>query len=386
MTASEHLHAVREFVRQELLGHEHDLDSAAPAPLPLYERFARTGLMNWWIPAEYGGLGLSLEDGVRIVAELAYGDAGVAFTLFIPIVPTSLISWYGGEDLREKCLGRLVAEQGFCAVLGSEQEAGSELAKITTTARRDGESLVLDGTKAFSTNADFAQFLLVIARSAEGAGRYLAICVPREEPGVRIDKRWDTIGIRACASYQVTFEGCRVPADNVLRGNGLRLLEIGLNASRILIAATALGVTRRIRDVCMGYAKAKLVKDAPLVANGVFAGRLGQFETQVEVMANQCLAAARSYDATAARQDAAEAMLRQGAQKSALIAKLFCGQSGWQIASTASEMFGGLGYTNEMLIGKLLRDARHASIVEGGDDVLRELIFRRFVVPVVRRG
>ncbi|OON71507.1 acyl-CoA dehydrogenase family protein [Streptomyces tsukubensis] len=385
MSDPEHLDTVRKFVSQEILGRETHLDSLADAPLALYERFAGTGLMNWWVPEEHGGLGLGLEDSVRIVSELAYGDAGVAFTLFLPILTTSMVSWYGGTELKEKYLGRLVAQRGFCATLGSEHEAGSELAKISTMVRRDGESLVLDGTKAFSTSTDFAQFLVVITRSADDPGQYLAVTVPRDTPGLRVDKRWDVIGLRASATYQVSFVDCRVPSDHALNGNGLRLLEIGLNASRILIAATALGVARRIRDLCMEYARTKSLRGAPLVKDAVFVGRLGQFEMQIEVMATQCLAAARTYDATAARPDAARTLLRQGAQKSALAAKMFCGQTAWQIASAASEMFGGLGYTHEMPIGKLLRDVRHASIIEGGDDVLRDLVFQRFVVPTAKR-
>lgn len=386
MRQPEHVRAVQSFVRRELLGQETYLDALADAPLPLYARFAETGLANWWLPKEFGGLGLSLTESVQIAAELAYGDAGVAFTLFIPVLTTSTVAWYASEELRERLLGRLVVENGFCATLGSEHAAGSELARITTTVRRDGDTLVLNGQKAFSTNTDFAQFLVVIARSADNPSEYLAVVVPRETPGVRVDKRWDVIGLRSSATYEATLDNCRVPAGNALRGHGLRLLEVGLNASRILIATTALGVARRIRDLCMEYGKTKSVKGSPLANNPVFAGKLGQFETQIDVMANQCLAAARDYDAIAVRPDAGEEFLRVGTLKSALTTKIFCGQVGWQIASTASEMFGGLGYTHEAVIGKLLRDMRYVSIVEGGDDVLRELVFSRYVIPVSKRS
>ncbi|WP_157251707.1 acyl-CoA dehydrogenase family protein [Nonomuraea typhae] len=385
MKQPEYLRTVQGFARRELLGKDAYLDSLADAPLPLYERFAETGLANWWLPKESGGLGLSLEESVRITAELAYADAGVAFTLFVPILTTSMVSWYGSAELKERHLDPLV-NRGYAATLGSEHEAGSELARITTFARREGEQIVLDGQKAFSTNTDFADFLVVIARDRDDPAGYLAVLVPRGAPGVTIDKRWDVIGLRASATYQVSLSGVRVPAGNVLRGNGLRLLEIGLNASRILIATTALGIARRIRDVCMEYGKAKQVKGAPLANNAVFAARLGQFEMQIEVMANQCLAAARAYDEVAARPDAAGEWLRTGTLKQALTTKMFCGQTGWQIASTASEMFGGAGYTHESVIGKLVRDMRYVSIVEGGDDVLRELVFSRYVVPVSKRS
>lgn len=386
MKQPEYLRTVQGFARRELRGKEEYLDSLAEAPLPLYRRFGDTGLANWWVPKEYGGLGLGLEDSVRITAELAYADAGAAFTLFIPVLATSMISWYGSAELRKAHLVPLVAESAFCATLGSEHAAGSELARITTTARREGDTVVLDGQKAFSTNTDFARFIVVIAQAKDDPSGYLAVLVPRDTPGITVEKRWDVIGLRSSATYQVSLSGVRVPAGNALRGNGLRLLEVGLNASRILIATTALSIARRVRDVCMEYAKSKSVKGLPLTSNAVFAGRLGQFETQIEVMANQCLAAARAYDTIAARPDADEEFLRVGALKQALTTKLFCGQTGWQIASAASEMFGGLGYTHEMVIGKLLRDMRYVSIVEGGDDVLRDLVFSRYVVPVSKRS
>ncbi|GAA3025346.1 acyl-CoA dehydrogenase family protein [Streptosporangium longisporum] len=381
-----YLRSVQGFARRELAGKDAYLDSLADAPLPLYERFAGTGLANWWLPKEIGGLGLGLEESVRIAAELAYADAGVAFTLFIPVLTTSMVTWYGSEELKERHLGDLVTGNGFCATLGSEHEAGSELARITTTARAEGGTIVLDGCKAFSTNTDFARFLVVVARAQDDPSGYLAVLVPRDTPGVTVDKRWDVIGLRSSATYQVSLSGVRVPAGNVLRGNGLRLLEVGLNASRILIAATALGVARRVRDVCMEYGASKVVKGVPLTGNAVFAGRLGQFEMEIDVMAGQCLAAARAYDAIAARPDAGEEFLRVGTLKQALTAKMFCGQTGWRIASAASEMFGGLGYTHESVIGKLLRDMRYVSIVEGGDDVLRELVFSRYVVPASKRS
>ncbi|HEY7595973.1 MAG TPA: acyl-CoA dehydrogenase family protein [Actinophytocola sp.] len=389
MKPPEHVRTAQAFVRRELIGQEASLDSLASltdAPLPLYSRFADTGLANWWLPSSYGGLGLGLTDSVRLVSELAYGDAGVAFTLFIPVLTTSMVNWYASDELKERYLKRMVAENGFCATLGSEHAAGSELARITTTVRRSGDTLVLNGQKAFSTDTDFGQFLVVIARVEDDPSGFLAVLVPRDTPGITIDKRWDVIGLRSSATYQVTLSDCRVPAANALRGNGLRLLEVGLNASRILIATTALGIARRVRDLCMDYGKTKQVKGSPLASNPVFAAKLGQMEMQIDVMANQCLAAAREYDEIAARPDAGEEFLRVGTLKSALTTKMFCGQAGWDIASVGSEMFGGFGYTNESVIGKLVRDVRYVSIVEGGDDVLRDLVFSRYVVPVSKRS
>ncbi|MQS14916.1 acyl-CoA dehydrogenase [Streptomyces kaniharaensis] len=386
MNQAERLRTVEDFVRQELIGQETALDSLADAPLPLYKSFMDTGLANWWLPEQYGGQAVSLEDSVRMVSALSYGDAGAAFSLFMTVLATSMVNLYGSPELKQKYLPGLVAHPGFCATLGSEHEAGSELGRMTTTVRREGDELVLDGKKAFSTNTGFARFVVVIARSADDPGDYLAIVVPRDTPGLVVEKRWDVIGVRSSATYEVSLRNCRVPADHALKGNGLRLLEIGLNASRILIATTALGIARRVRDLCMDYAATKQVKGAPLEDNAVFAGRLGQFEMQIEVMTRQCLAAAREWDEIAARPDAAQEFYRRGTLKSALAAKMFCGQTGFQIAAAASEMFGGMGYTHDSIIGKLLRDVRYVSIIEGGDDVLRELVYNRYVLPAANRG
>ncbi|MFI9405160.1 acyl-CoA dehydrogenase family protein [Nocardia sp. NPDC052316] len=382
----ETLETVREFVGTELEGKREYLDSLAEAPLPIYEKFADTGLANWWLPTEYGGAGLSLTDSVAITNELAYGDAGAAFTLFISVLGTSIVQLYGSAELKDRYLAPMAKQGSFCATLGSERNAGSELAKIDTMVARSGDELVLTGEKYFSTNSGFADFLVVIARSADDPSDYSAVLVPADTPGVRVVKRWDMLGLRASGTYQISLDNCRVPAANQLRGSGLRLLEVGLNASRILIATTGLGIARRIRDLCMDYAKTKSFRDSTLLAAPVFAAKLGQMEMQIDVMKSHLHAAAGQYDAIMNGPDPAETFARIGTLKSAVTAKMFCGQAGWDIASVGSEMFGGLGYTHESPIGKLLRDMRYVSIVEGGDDVLRDLVFSRYVVPVSRRS
>lgn len=378
--------AVRRYVKEQLSGDHSTLDALTDKPEDLYEQFRATGLANWWLPSELGGRGIGLEESVGIVDDLAYGDAGVAFTLFISILGTSVVQLYGSPELKQTYLAPMAAGGSFCATLGSEREAGSELGRIDTVATRDGDHLVLTGEKFFSTNTDFADFLVVIARSAEDPEDFLAVLVPRSTPGVEVVKRWDVIGVRASHTYQVRLAGVRVPATHRLAGNGLRHLEIGLNASRILIATTAIGISRRIRDHLMTYAKTKSLRGATLVDSPVFAQSLGQMEMQIEVMRSHCLRAAREYDRIMAGPDPAAAFTKQGTLKNALTAKLFCGQTGWDIASVGSTLFGGLGYTHELPVEKLLRDVRYVSIVEGGDEVLRDLVFGRYVIPVPRRA
>lgn len=381
----EALGLVRGFVRDELTGDRPELDELGGMPLPLYQGFAKTGLMNWWLHPELGGHGIPLEQGVELVSELSYGDAGVAFTLFISAMATNMVWLYGSAELRRRYLAPLAEAGGFAATLGSEERAGSELGRTTTEAVRDGAELVLDGEKWFSTNTAFADFLVVIARSGDNPSGFSAVVVPRGTPGVRIVKRWDVQGLRASGTYQVALDHVRVPASHALDGPGLRILEVGLNASRVMIAGTAIGVSRRIRDLSLDYARGKPLRGSTLLNNAVFAAKAGQMEMAIGVMRNQCAAAGRDFDAIMAGRSAGAEFLRRGTLKSALTSKMFAGQAGWQVATVGSELFGALGYTNDAPIGKLVRDMRYVSIVEGGDDVLRELMFSRYVLPEGRR-
>ncbi|MFE0425160.1 acyl-CoA dehydrogenase family protein, partial [Streptomyces sp. NPDC058953] len=349
---TEQLERVREFAAAELPGAHASLDTLAEMPLPLYGRFGDAGLANWWIPEAHGGLGLGLAESVEIVNELAYHDAGVAFTLFISVLGSSMVELYGTPELKERLLPPLAKRGTFCATLGSEERAGSELGKSETTIAREGGELVVTGEKYFSTNSAFADFLVVIGVSATDPTDPQAVVVPRDTPGVTIDKRWDVIGLRSSGTYRVSLDHCRVPEENRLKGSGLRLLEIGLNASRILIATTAVGIARRMRDLCMEYAKSKPFRDSTLLAGPVFAAKLGQMEMQIAVMKNQCEAAAREYDAIMSRPDAAGVFTRLGTLKSAVAAKMFCGQTGWEIAGVATQMVGGSGDTPESPLGQ----------------------------------
>jgi acyl-CoA dehydrogenase len=373
---------VREFTRTELLAKERHFDSLPEQPTAESARLHEAGLANWWIPAAYGGTGLSLTDSVDVVSELAYGDAGFAFGAFLPVLGTVMLQLYAADEVGRPILEGLAADGGAIGVLGSEEAAGSELVRTETSMRQNGSELTLDGSKYFSTNADRAGTLLVLARSAD---EFALVAVPRATPGVEIEKRWDLIGVRGSGTYRTRLRDCVVPAANRLRGNGLRALEVGLNASRILIAATAIGIARRIRDLALDYARAKQLKGATLARNEVFAAKLGQIEMLIDVMRSQCRAAAADVDEYLAAPDPAAALYRTGTLRSALAAKLFCGQAGWSVATVGSELFGGLGYTHDHPIGKLVRDMRYVAIVEGGDDVMRELLYSRYVAPPGRR-
>ena len=372
---------IRSYVETDVLGNERALDTFVDNPLTTYGGFVDLGVANWWIAKDFGGREISLEDSVDLVDELAYGDAGLAFAYFISILSSTIVELFGAPALKDAYLRRMAEDGTFGATVASERAAGSELLKTATTAVRAGDSYRVHGQKFFSTNAAFADFLALFVRTPDEDPDFRFFIVARTTPGIRIVRRWHTIGLRAAATYEVALEDCIVPAEAALAPNGLRVLEAAMNPSRTLIAACAIGIARRLRDLCLAYAKDKRFRDDYLSSSPVFAAKLGQIEMEIEAMRSVCHAAARAYDQIRRSAGAAEQLLGLGMLKSVTVAKLFCGQAGWRIASMASELLGGLGYTEDVLVGKLVRDMRYVSIIEGGEDVMRDLLYFRHVLP-----
>jgi len=353
---------------------------------PVWAQFHAAGLSNWWVPTQFGGRAVSLRNSVDLVARLAYHNPGFAFTAFLSILPARMLELYGDPDLARSYLTEMVSAGSFGAALGSETIAGSELTGTRTTFRREAGMLVLNGEKAFSTNLAGARFSLVLARNEEDNRDFSMILVPPGTPGFEVGERWAMSGLHGTGTFSARFGHCAVPANHELIGNGIRILEVGLNASRILMAAISIGVTRRVRDLSMEYAEKKQLAGRPLSQNAVFAARMGQLEADLESLKSVCWRSGTDYDDLYSGPDPAAAFRRQGVLKSAITAKMHCGQTGWRIVSTASEGFGGLGYTEPHPIQRLMRDMRHISIVECGDDVLRELIYGRYVKRGSHRG
>lgn len=379
------LATVDEFVRSKIIGHERELDRFVETPHVAHGQFQALGLSNWWLPSDVGGLGVSLVESVDVVASLAYGDAGLAFTALISILGTTFVDLFGSSEQRARWLSPLAKAPRSAAAAASERGAGSELIGMETTARLDGAAYTLDGPKFFSTNAAFADFVVVVAR-VPGTPRddYKALVVERGAKGLNVKRRWETIGLRSSSTYELELQGCSVSAANVLSGHGLRALEVALNPSRILIAALGIGVGMRLRDTCLEYAKTKTVHKQSLLANSAFAAKIGQMEMEIEAIRHVCRAAAAEFDE--ACRTGRPKLLRTGALESAVVAKMLSGQLGWKMASVASEAFGGLGYTEDSIVGKLVRDMRVISIIEAGDDVLRELLFQRYAQRRVEGG
>jgi len=375
--------SVSAFARARLLGHEREFDAVhKDFPLPVYQSFFDIGLGNWWIARAHGGQQLPMTTGVEIVEELAYGDAGVAFALFLSVLTTMQVELFGTPAQQERFLRPLAERGGFAATLGSEERAGSELTNIEVLAQVKGANLVINGQKFISTNSAFANFSSVITKCPADASGYAAVLVPKGTPGVKVVQQWPVIGVRGSAQYQISLEACEVARENQLPGHGLRVLESALNFSRVLVAASMIGIARRIRDESLRYAKQKKLGGASLRENAVFRAKVAQMDADIDCIRACVLTAARDLDEIMREPNPSQYFARRGTVKSSLVAKLKAGQVGGAIAAVGSEMFGGLGYTEACLVEKLVRDSRYVAIVEGGEDVTRALLYARYLAPL----
>lgn len=371
----------RSFVRDHILGRESWLDGSPSHPLEPIVELGKQGIAHWWVPESHGGPGLSVRQSIDLVEILAYGDAGIANGLAGRCLAAAALRIYGDDAQRRNFLAPSATDPSFFGALAaSEEAAGSELLNTETTARKSGEEYVLDGVKFVSTGAALAAFTIVLASVDDGDFR--AFIVPMDAKGVKVVKRWPMLGLRSYVYSQVALEGCRIPASNLLRGHGVRVVEAVTSAMRPQLAATAVGIGMRVRDLCLDYAANKVIKGRLLAENDVFAAKMGQMEAELTVMRAACREAGAEFDDIMQGKDPEQHFHRHGGTKSAVVAKLLCGQLGWKIASVGSDLFGGIGYTQDHLIGKLVRDMRHVSILEAGDDVIRALLYSRYCTPL----
>lgn len=354
-------HHIQDFAKRNLLDERAGLHCFVNPPRPLDEMFRGTGLANWWLPKAYGGLAVSLADSVDIVTELAYGDAAAAFTLFAPVLGSTLVSLYGTKELRQRYLPSMAQHGGCCALLHSGHP------RVRATFTSQGPELILNGDKHIAANAGAADFLVVIAAPARDPLHQRVIVVPGNAPGVRISKRSTVNGPRFAAIYQVALDNCRVPDDHALSGPGPAALAAGLDPTLILLAATTIGTSRRIRDLSIDYARTRArqptsqFRDTPEIT-----AQIGWMDLQIEVMRSQCRCAAAELDAVLNGPNAAAELLHRGTSRSALAARIFCDHTGRDIAEVGAHMFADFGYPNEGRVSQLVRDIRHLSAIEAG--------------------
>lgn len=334
----------------------------------MYDRLGELGLTGIVFPEEYGGAGADYISYAIAVEELSRvcGSTGVTLSAHLSLCANP-IYMFGTEEQKQKFLVPL-AKGEKCGGFGlTEPSAGSDAGGTKTTATREGNEWILNGSKIFITNAGEAETYVVLARSDKSAEKHRGISafiVEKGTPGFSFGKKEKKMGIRSSPTMELVFENCRIPAENLLgqEGQGFKVAMKTLDGGRIGIAAQALGIAQGALDATLAYTKEREQFNKPIAAFQGVSFQLADMATQIE--AARLLIYNAAYRASAGL---------SYSQESAM-AKLFASETAMRVTTQAVQLHGGYGYTREFPVERMMRDAKITEIYEGTSEVQRVVI------------
>lgn len=362
----------RRFTRERIIPVAAECDRDERFPEDVFQGAWEIGLANPTLPEEFGGPGLGDVDGALINEELAYGCAGIATSIMANTLGMTPIKLAGNEEQKKRYLGWLAREPVKVSYATSEPAAGSDVAGLQCRAKRHADgSWVLNGTKAWITNAGLASFYVIFA-TEDASARHRGIgafIVNRDNPGLKLGKREDKLGQRASDTRQVILEDAVVPAADVLAepGMGFKLAMETFNQTRPDIGALATGLMRRCLDESVAYARERVAFGRPIAEQQLVQQMLAEMAIRVEATGLLVRKAAWN--------------LERGVRNPIVsaYAKAFGADAAMQCALDAVQIFGGNGYVKEYPVEKLMRDAKLLQIYEGTSQIQRIVIARHLV-------
>ncbi len=366
--------AVSRFVRDTLVPNEDKVEEQDRVPPDIVDGMKEIGLFGLTIPQEYGGLGLNMEEEVGILFEI--GRAAPAYrSVFATTIGIGSqgIVMDGTPEQKQKYLPRLATGEIIGSFALTEPEAGSDAASVRTSARRDGDFYVINGTKRFITNAPEAGVFTVFARTGtpeQRADGVSAFIVDADTPGIVLGKPDQKMGHKGSHTCDVIFENCRVPASALLGGQegmGFRTAMKTLDRGRLHIAAASVGVARRLIADSLRYAMERRQFGRPIAEFQMVQAMLADCET--EAYAGECMVV----DA-ARRRDAGEPVA-----KLASCCKYFCTEMVGRVADHAVQIHGGAGYIKDYKVEKFYRDVRLYRLYEGTSQIQQLIIARNMI-------
>jgi acyl-CoA dehydrogenase len=363
----------REFAAREIRPKAAEYDVAMTHPADVIAKAHEVGLMNLHVPAAQGGPELSAFDGMLVGEELSWGCTGIATAITANGLGAGPVIIAGTPEQRSTWLPPLVESPILCSFGLSEPEAGSDVARLKTTASRTGDEYVLNGSKTFITNAGYADWTVVFAKTdlPKGHRGISAFIVPMDTPGVTIEQHLDKMGQRATDTSAFALQDVVVPAANRLggEGDGFKLAMQTLDFTRPGTAIGAVGVAQAAYELAVDYAKERVTFDVPIAMHQGVNFMIADMATEIE--------AARLLTWQAAW------MLDQGERATlhSSFAKRFAADTAMKVTTDAVQVFGGYGYMKEYPVEKLMRDAKLFQIYEGTSQIQRLVIAKEIFLP-----
>jgi acyl-CoA dehydrogenase len=362
-----------EFAEKEIRPKAAEYDEHQTHPADVIAKAHEVGLMNPHIPEEIGGAGLGSMDGAILGEELCWGCSGIGTSIVANILGALPMLIAGTEEQQREWLPPLLEEPILCSFALTEPNAGSDVSGIQTTATRQGDDYVINGSKMFITNAGHASWVIVFASTDRGAGHrgLTAFIVPTDLDGVVVEKHLDKMGQRATDTSALAFQDVKVPAANRLgeEGHGFKIAMQTLDHTRPGTAAGAVGVARAAFEHAVEYSKTRVQFGQPVAMNQGVNFLVADMAAEIE--------AARLLVWQAAW------LLDQGerATLQSSYAKRFAADTAMKVTTDAVQIFGGYGYIKEYPVEKLMRDAKLFQIYEGTSQIQRLVIAREIYLP-----
>jgi acyl-CoA dehydrogenase len=359
----------RDFAAKEIIPKAEHYDRTGDFPIDIIEKGRQAGLVNLNIPVEYGGAGASVLEECIAGEELAYGCSGISTAMSVNSLSSLPILLGGTQVQKDHWLGERMVDKGhMAAYCVTEPAAGSDVAGMQTRAERRNGHYVLNGSKIFISNVNYANFYTVFAVTDPGKRHKGISCfvVERDSPGINVSKHFDKLGQRAADTAEVVFENVEVPAENRIgeEGMGFMLAMSVFDHSRPGVAAGAVGVARRAMEESIKYAKERHTFSVPIWQHQAVGHKIADMAINIE--------AARLLTWQAAW------MVDHGVQNSKVIAaaKAFASDMAMKVTVDAVQVFGGYGYMKEYPVEKLMRDVKVFQIYEGTSEIQRNIIVR----------
>ena len=365
----------REFAEREIRPKAAEYDENSTHPADVIAKAHELGLMNVHVPEEYGGLGLPGFEGMLVGEELSWGCAGMAVSIVANTLGAAPVMLAGSDEQKREWLPPLLEEPILCSFGLSEPDAGSDVARIKTTAERRGDEYVLNGSKTFITNAGRAAWTVVFAKTDVSKGHHglSGFIVPMDAPGVTIEKHLDKMGQRSTDTSAFALTDVVVPAANRLgeEGDGFKIAMQTLDFTRPGTAAGAVGVAQAAFDYAKEYAVERVTFDVPIAMHQGVNFLIADMATEIEAARLLTWQAAWMLDSGYGRR----------ATLYSSFAKRFAADTAMKVTTDAVQVFGGYGYIKEYPVEKLMRDAKLFQIYEGTSQIQRLVIAKELFLP-----
>jgi alkylation response protein AidB-like acyl-CoA dehydrogenase len=364
---------VRRFVDREVMPvasrYEHDDEY----PQPLVDRMKELGLFGATIAPEWGGLGLDVSTYARIVEEICRGWMSLSGVLNTHLMFAYVLQNFGTREQQERWLPAMARGEHRAALCLTEAHAGSDTQQIRTTAKRDGDHYVVNGSKMFITNARTATIYSLVVKTDPTANpphKGISLFAAERGPGITVSRDIEKIGYKSIETCEVTFEDYRVPAANLIggkEGRGLQTVLSGLEVGRINIASRAVGVAQAAFESAIRYAQERTTFGKPICEHQAIQLKLADMATKIEASRLLVRRAAEMKDRG------------ERCDLEAGMAKLFASETCQEVSLEAMRVLGGYGYTKEFPVERYYRDAPLMIIGEGTNEIQRLVIARSLV-------